>query len=184
MTTHFYNGYEVIITAEVPGMKNKVIVRPIKDLRLKKIGIPADMLVDKDKLEIPIYEAFKVGDHVRNKFGSMVGKISAFELHTNSAVVVSDKIGNYKDKSTRYTYHVSALELCGARDIRIVPGCWYKVNNTFKLLAVQSVFSEDEVMLFNKDGEIVFRGLPKHVNRDWLLLVHSIETIEMEGKVK
>lgn len=179
MTAKFYAGYAVLVVAKVPGMKGKIIVKPIEDLRLYKgASLPADMLVDEKSIEPLIYDVFSHGDHVRNKNGSMVGKISGFELHTNKAVLISDKIDKYEQKRTRYVYGLEDLELVNDSTVRFVPGVWYRINDKYELFAVQSVFNKDEVMLFNADGQPVYKGLPKTTNVYWLNIKHSISSVE------
>jgi hypothetical protein len=187
MTNVFYKGFEAKVVAEVPSDFRKVIIELTEDLTLDRdqaFNIGAQWYVNKSDLEPLIYDRFVVGMHVHNKEGSMVGKISAFEYHTNTAVVISDKIDKYQQKRTRYVYNVLQLEEHIPDACTFKPGRWYKINHKHKLMAVQSVFDEGNVMLFNNNGEIVWKSIPKKTNLKELGNLFGIDAVKCLGRVE
>jgi hypothetical protein len=185
MSNKFWNGMEVTVLANVPGSKNRVIVRCVEDFRLD-VSTPSnglDFMASKKDLEPLIFEAFCVGEPVTSTIGTLNGRITSFEYHTNRAVVTSSAIENYRDKRTRYAYKHYELAHVDLSKIKLIPGCWYMINGNLKLIAVESVFNPDEVMLFDRNGQIIFKDLPKYISNAHLETKFDIEDITYVGTI-
>lgn len=180
----YWQGRHVLVQAQIPGTTN-MIVKVLADMRLntQTNEVGCEFQAKAKDIEPLIKDVFPLHAHVKNKYGSMIGKISAYELATNKAVVISDKIENYQNKSTRYTYTQHELELYNADAIVLAPGCWYRTNHRNDYLAVQSVFEQDEIMLFDREGNMVFTGLKKENLKSMLYAKHGIHHIEKRGSL-
>jgi hypothetical protein len=191
MTNKYWNGKVVCVVAdEVQGMPGKAIVRIVENLCDRPHEFIADTIVDKIRIEPIITDAFKLHDHVKVTNGSMIGTIVGFEPSTNRAVVMSDKIKNYNNDRTRYSYKPNELELFDDNLFKFIPGCWYKVTyntgttgGTVELMSVQSVFNSDEVMLFNKQGEIMFNNIAKDASLSHLKQFNNIDKVRLLCKI-
>lgn len=155
----FVNGKLVEVIGDMcPGKPNSVLIKVLRDYS-KPGSILADSLVDKRALEEPIDKVFKLGETVKNKYGSMIGTVCAFELDTNKAVVRSSKLDKYENKRTRYVYGVKELEKYDPDKITIKPGKYYQVDGE-QMFAAESILCEGQIMFFDKKGQIKYSNIP------------------------
>lgn len=184
MTFCFYSGMKVqVVDDNIPSLPSHALVRVVEDYGFEEQVRPgAEYLIKKIYLQPLVDEIFSIGDHVISKIGTLIGRIVAFEYHTNRAIVVSDRIDNYKDKRTRYAYATHEIEKYDPNKFRFVPGTWYRINNQIEVMAVESVFNQSDVMLFNKEGQIIVRDVPKEASPMLLMSKFGINKIDILGR--
>lgn len=181
MTFGFYNGMKVqVVDGNIPGLPFDMLVKVVEDYNFEEQVCPGtEYLIKKGHLQPLIYNVFSIGDHVISKIGTLIGRIVAFEYHTNRAIVISDRIDNYKDKRTRYAYAINEIEKYDPSKFRFVPGRWYRINNCMDVIAVESVFRDTDVTLFNSEGKIVIRNVPKEASLMLLMSKFGITRIDI-----
>lgn len=171
----FYNGMKVQV---IDVDKFDMIVKVVEDYRFeKRIRPGTEYLINKNHLQPLVYDVFSIGDHVISDIGTLKGRVVAFEYHTNRAIVVSDRIDNYKDKRTRYAYAIHEIEKYDPNKFTFVLGRWYRINNCMDVMAIESTFRDTDVMLINREGKIVIRDVPKEVSPTLLMSKFGIAKI-------
>lgn len=177
----FYKGYAVEVLANV-CTPNQVLIRVYDDyIGNDCLKVGHEYQVNKLHLEDMASDVYRIGDKIESTVGSLTGDVVGFELDTNRVICRSSKIDRYEQKRTRYAYKLSELRK-QVRDAKFEPGKWYKINSTIELFAVQSVFNVNDVMLFSKDGYILYNGVPKKTDMDFLKKHHRIDNVQKINK--
>lgn len=136
--------------------------------------------VPKKECERIITEVFDLGAHVTSTLssgrGNLIGIIESFELHTNRATCMSDKIGAYKDDRVRYAYKVNEIKLyVEPKKIHFNIGQMYLVNEE-----PMQVIQTSTSCLGLIDSAYVVRhcNVPKETTDEHLLETFDIKSIE------
>ncbi|NLD21640.1 MAG: hypothetical protein GX664_04040 [Bacteroidales bacterium] len=177
----FYNGMKVqVIDSDLQDSNFDTIVKVVEDYRFEEQIRPGtEYLINKGHLQPLVYDVFSIGDRVRSDIGTLTGRIVAFEYHTNRAIVVSDRIDNYKDKRTRYAYAVHEIEKYDPGKFTFVPGRWYRINSYMDVMVIESAFRDTDVMLINREGKIVIHDVPKEASSKLLMSKFGIARIDI-----
>jgi hypothetical protein len=67
--------------------------------------------------------------------------------------------------------------------IKLVIGNWYLINGKEKLMAVQSVFDLDQIMMFSRDGDMIYSNIMKDSSLMHLKDFYGIKTIQRLTKI-
>lgn len=177
---YFYKGKMVMRTAMVSSDPKSVIVRVLSIVDPKATDHPVntELYAKLAELEKPIYEVFELHANVKTK-GTMTGIIVGFEPSTNRAVVMSDKIGNYAEDRTRYSYKQWELLTHNPNAFEFVPGKFYKVNGKETLFCVADPTYPEDLILYDANGKAVYDSLASIVDKTGLQFSHGIQNVQV-----
>jgi hypothetical protein len=170
MTHGYWKGYIVEVIAEVPNDERATIVRVRKNMVSTEdadYNINRDFLASRIDIEPIAWEMFEIGDSVKYTKGDYKGVVVGYDYEANEVITKSVKLKSYKNDRTRYSYKVTELEKYDPDAYTFTQGAYYKVNGE-KLMAVESVFEPDEVMLFKLDGTIKYKNVPRKASLKYL----------------
>lgn len=177
---YWYNKKLITKLADTNGGRD-VIVRVIENFE-EPAAVGGELYVSKSDLVPMISELFVIGDQVAS-MATLTGRITGFELETNRAIVVSTKIGNYKDDRTRYAYLAKELTKLDNNYI-FEPGKMYKINGKYEVMVCVDPKDEDVIHLYNKKGKPVYMDLSTRVNKAGLAFSHGIENVQQINNFK
>lgn len=174
------NTYLVYVTKKNIIKGHSLIIIGTAFNEREKYAEGSEWQVRNENLEEVAENLFKIGDNVLSKVGPLSGVVTAFEKQTNRVVVMSHKNENHKDKRVRFAYKID--EILKKEDFIVLkPGCVYKINKSINLLAVQSVFQDDQVMLVNFSGNVEYSNIPKESSSAMLEHAFGISTVEFRA---
>jgi|SRR5206468_5995807 len=170
----FYNGYKVRIETGFGAESKQKLVTVINDLRTANRQRPGDSIVVNSEDIEPICDTmFSIGDEVTSILEippssnrtNFMGVVTGFEYDTNRVICKSTKESVPEDTRQRYAYRIDEIIKANRAEklqFEFKPGMLYMINNTTKVMAVDSLFNPEEVMLFgHNDGAILWRDIPK-----------------------
>ena len=177
----FYNSY---VVEPVTVMGNSVIVKVIEDYNLHKEtnAIGTQHCVKYSSLEPLITEVFEIGDWVTAK--DFTGRVVGYELHSNRAICISDKIERYKNDRVRYAYKYNEIKKLSLTVIDFEYDTYYKLNKNENIIVkcIRSPLDRKFVMLLKED-EKLFAHIPKRCDLKYLFAyynIYSVEKLEQE----
>lgn len=117
--------------------------------------------VKKTDCEPLISDLYKVGDTIQSTIGGLKGTVTALELSTNRAICMSEKIGNYHDKRTRYAYAYDEIKPYDQNAFEFAIGAKYMLNGKILVKCVWDAGTENNICLIDEAANRVVCALPK-----------------------
>lgn len=180
MNLVFYKGFAAEVINVPPIGTHIKLLKDFNIVPTTERNVGDEILAYKSaSIESLVAEVFSIGDKVERINGTFKGTVVGFEYHSNSAVCVSEKIEKYDEQRTRYAYKVTELKKFDPQHFVFEKGDTYLIDNCFKVMAVESVFSTKDVMLFDtSNGSMRYRDVAIHNTRPKLKELHGITNIE------
>jgi hypothetical protein len=179
MNYAFYKGFKVTVDDAPSRIRDcGLLIKLVEDLRYDtntddRLSVGHELLVSDKDIAYLITDLFKVGTHVQVD-NSIKGIVTAHEHGTNKAVI---KAIHDNRQGIRIIIGSDRLSVYEPDEVRFTPGKWYIINGV-DVLAVESVFRPGEdVMLFNKEGKLIYRDVPKITTHKKLAQTFFISTI-------
>jgi hypothetical protein len=165
MAKHFYFDGCKVKDLGVNG-HNRILVKVVADYAGRR-QVGEEILVSPVNLHELVSTAFPLKSKVVSVLNARVvnftGTVVGYELHSNKAICLSSRDEHDIKERVRYAYGINEINLRPSiKVIEFVPGKWYRFNENDEsvYMAVESVFSPTEVMMFNNEGLIGYKDMP------------------------